>query len=637
MKKNTLSILVFLQLITSAAIAGELKYGISGIPDSLKKNANSVVRVSETTFQVYDNFKAQTTVLYAVTILNAKALDEAEMRVYYDNNSSVNYFKFRIYNTLGEDITRSFKTLEVTDESATSGGQLYTDDRCKVVNPTFAQYPVTIEYSYEVKSQIITYYPRWVPMAYTNMSLQKASFTLIVPKTQSPRIKGVYHIPEAKTTSDEQNNRYSWEISNIAAIETEPYSPPYYEQIPYLLLAPDRVKYDEYYNSFNSWSDFGKFQSYLNQGRDQLPPETVMKVTDLIKECPDNRSKVKKVYKYMQDRTRYVGVQIGIGGSQPIPADYVDKKGYGDCKGLVNYTKALLTTVGIKSFYTLVSAGTHSAPLITDFPCEQFNHIILCVPDDRDTIWLECTSQRKAFGYLGTFTDNRDALVVNENGGALVKTIAYSANENISSRKVSVIIDNEGDASVKTFTENKAIQSEEIEGEIYESPEDQRKEYLKQVGYSDCIINSLKYTLKGDFIPAGTVEADLFVPAYASKSGNRYFVPIVMPDRGVSVPQNSTPRVNPVVVSRAFTDCDTVVITIPAGFNTEFIPGKQLIDSKFGKYTLAAELIGNQLHCYRSLVVFADRYKAAEYTDFVAFLKKTAKYDQTKVVLTQKN
>jgi hypothetical protein len=107
-------------------------------------------------------------VLYAITLLNSKAIDEAEMRVYYDNNSSVSYLKFRIYNAFGEDITRSFKTLEITDESATPGGTLYSDSRCKVVSPLFAVYPVTIEYSYEVKDQVITYYPRWMPMAFTN-------------------------------------------------------------------------------------------------------------------------------------------------------------------------------------------------------------------------------------------------------------------------------------------------------------------------------------------------------------------------------------------------------------------------------------------------------------------------------------
>jgi hypothetical protein len=156
LKKTIISVLVFLQLVSFEALAGDLKYSILEIPDSLKKNANSVVRVSETTFRVDENYKSQETVLYAVTLINSKAIDEAEIKVYYDNNSSVSYLKFRIYNAFGEDITRTFKTLEVTDESATDGGTLYSDDRCKVVSPLFAVYPVTIEYSYEVKARLFS-------------------------------------------------------------------------------------------------------------------------------------------------------------------------------------------------------------------------------------------------------------------------------------------------------------------------------------------------------------------------------------------------------------------------------------------------------------------------------------------------
>ena len=141
-------------------------------------------------------------------------------------------------------------------------------------------------------------------------------------------MKGVNRIPDVSISSEKETNQYKWEISNFAAIETEPFSPPYYELIPFLLLAPDYVNYNTYSNQFASWNDFGKFLSYLVSDRDQLAPETIVKLQELVKGCADRKSKIKAVYKYMQDRTRYVGVQIGIGGWQPTPADFVDKKGY---------------------------------------------------------------------------------------------------------------------------------------------------------------------------------------------------------------------------------------------------------------------------------------------------------------------
>ena len=67
--------------------------------------------------------------------------------------------------------------------------------------------------------------------------------------------------------------------------------------------------------------------------------------------------KAKKIYQYVQDNTRYISVQVGIGGMQPITAKEVDLVKYGDCKGLTNYTKSLLDIVGVKSNYTRLYAS----------------------------------------------------------------------------------------------------------------------------------------------------------------------------------------------------------------------------------------------------------------------------------------
>ena len=59
----------------------------------------------------------------------------------------------------------------------------------------------------------------------------------------------------------------------------------------------------------------------------------------------------------MQNNTRYISIQLGIGGWRPFEAAYVASKGYGDCKALSNYMYSLLKEAGILSYYTLVKAG----------------------------------------------------------------------------------------------------------------------------------------------------------------------------------------------------------------------------------------------------------------------------------------
>ena len=130
----------------------------------------------------------------------------------------------------------------------------------------------------------------------------------------------------------------------------------------------------------------------LIKGRDIIDEATKLKVLDLVKDATSSLEKAKIVYQFMQNKTRYISVQVGIGGWEPIAADKVDKVGYGDCKGLTNYTKALLDVVGVTSYYTVVYAQ-EKRDLDTNFASIQGNHVILNIPRKKKDIWLECTSQ----------------------------------------------------------------------------------------------------------------------------------------------------------------------------------------------------------------------------------------------------
>jgi hypothetical protein len=84
--------------------------------------------------------------------------------------------------------------------------------------------------------------------------------------------------------------------------------------------------------------------------------------------------------------------------------------------------KAALKAVGIKSYIGIINAEYNDEPVDPDFPANNFNHAILCVPGQKDSVWLECTSSTTDFNELGSFTENRYALLITDNGGALVPT-----------------------------------------------------------------------------------------------------------------------------------------------------------------------------------------------------------------------
>ncbi|MEZ5148898.1 MAG: hypothetical protein R2759_17955 [Bacteroidales bacterium] len=70
------------------------------------------------------------------------------------------------------------------------------------------------------------------------------------------------------------------------------------------------------------------------------------------------------------------------------------------------------------------------------------------VPLANDTLWLECTNQDMPFAYLGTFTDNRRALAITDNGGVLVRTKSYEADSNLICTKATFHVDADGNCNV---------------------------------------------------------------------------------------------------------------------------------------------------------------------------------------------
>lgn len=170
----------------------------------------------------------------------------------------------------------------------------------------------------------------------------------------------------------------------------------------------------------SSWQKYGEWQYQLLNGRDLLTEPFRAKLHELTASCTTDRDKVKAIYDYLAKTTRYVSIQLGIGGLQPIAAADVCRTGFGDCKGLSNYTRAMLKELGIASTYTVIS--TTNERLLPDFSsANQMNHVILQVPLPQDTLWLECTNPSLPFGYVHQDIAGHDALLIEPTGGQMYR------------------------------------------------------------------------------------------------------------------------------------------------------------------------------------------------------------------------
>lgn len=419
--------------------AGEGDYSVRNISPVLLKNANAVLRHEQIQFQVKSVTETVLRNHYVITILNENGDSWAQFSEYYDKHSRIVSAEGILYDAGGKIIKR-IKRKDFEDVSGVSGGSLMDDNRIRRHNFHHRSYPYTVEYTCEKVTESSLFFPRWIPQGGERLAVEASSMEMICRPDYTFRYKSFNYEREPVITEDKQMRKAVWSVKNLPAIVREPLAPRWHELTTMVLFAPTDFQIDNYKGKMTSWRDFGKFVFALNAHRDQLPESVKQTVRKLIEGLDDPVERISRLYRYMQENTRYISIQLGIGGWQPFSASEVADKGYGDCKALTNYMYSLLKEASIPSYYTLVRAGRGQNYLTVDFPSQQFNHVILCVPLQNDTIWLECTSQTLKAGYLSDFTCDRFALMIDAEGGRLVKTPVYGTNENTQVRKLSAAI-----------------------------------------------------------------------------------------------------------------------------------------------------------------------------------------------------
>jgi Domain of Unknown Function with PDB structure (DUF3857)/Transglutaminase-like superfamily len=350
MRKTTFA-LIGLVVLATAARAGDGDYAITRIPAGLLKGANVVKRAEEITFEITEGNRAKYHRKVAFTILNEQGDKWATMVEGYDKLRSIESFEGTLFDAYGKKI-KSLKKSDIKDVSGSDDGSLADDNRVKWHSFFYKVYPYTVEYEVEIRYKGTMFIPDWLPQQRPVMSVEQSRLTVISPMTNPLRYKMFNYKGEPVITENKSDKIYTWEVKDMAAVEDEYASPSWHEITASVFLATERFVLEDYEGSNATWKDFGKFVYDLKKERDALPDDIKQKVHQLADGTQDVKEKIRKLYEFMQQNTRYISVQLGIGGWQPYDARYVGTKKYGDCKALSNFMYSLLKEAGIRAVYT---------------------------------------------------------------------------------------------------------------------------------------------------------------------------------------------------------------------------------------------------------------------------------------------
>jgi hypothetical protein len=637
MLKKLLSCIAAVFIFTGAECA-DPKYPVNTIPAELRENVNIVFRHDEMVFKILSKSKATFYVHQVITILNEKGKSYASEVVGYDKLSKIRDINGTVYDADGKQI-KKLKNSDIYDQSAFDGFSLYSDARFKSLDLSQSTYPYTVEIEYEVEYKFLFYIPAFALIPDEKISVEHSIYGL----HYAPDLKPRYTVAnaDAKPTMGQSKDGLQtmvWEFNNVKPIKFEPHGPSRSDVIVSITAAPSHFEYDDYVGTMNSWDEFGRWITSLNKGRTTLPEASKQKIKELTANAKTVEEKVKILYEYMQNKTRYVSIQLGIGGYQPFEASVVDQTGYGDCKALSNYMVAMLETVGIPSHYALIRAGEGAATMRSDFPSPQFNHAIVAVPNGKDTLWLECTSQSNPFGYQGKFTGDRKALLITNNGAKIANTIRYTAEDNVQSRIADVELLTTGDAKaiVKTTYSGLQYENDYLDFILNKGFDEQKKWIQQNTEIPNFDVQSFNFKNKKDKIPTAEVSTELSLRRFATVSGKRIFITPNLMNRSTHIPEKVEGRKTNVFTRFSYTDIDTIRYHLPEGIYPEFLPESVKLTSRFGQYEVSYKVDQGSLVYTRKIKMVKGEFPAESYQEMIDFYKSINKADHTKLVFLSK-
>ncbi len=636
MKINKYPIILLLFIIFSSYAQNNL-FNVLNIPENLKKDANSVIRKNEVLISMNSENSLTIKSQQIITVLNKLGDRAAQITLYYDKRRTVKNVVAYIFDAFGKEV-KKVKKSDFTDGSVSDGFSLFSDDRYLHYKYIPISYPYTIQYISEIKSSNTAQIEGWYAIDYYNQSVMDSKYTFEYPLDVTIQ-KTENNFEGYPIEITNKPGKITYQVKNIPAIKYEPNSPSFLEIIPNMKLGVNKFSLEGVDGVATNWKEFGKwYYDNLIQNTQGLSENTKQKMKALTLGVTDPIEKAKIIYNYVQNKVRYVSIQVGIGGFKPMLASEVDNLGYGDCKALTNYTCALLNAVGVKAYPTLIYGDEdENRSIDKKVASPQGNHMILNLPINNKNIWLECTSQKTPFGEIASFTDDRDALVITPQGGEIKHTKIYKAKDNLQFTKGNLTFDENGKLNAELAIYSTGSQYinhlKRYDGDSPKELEILFKRYFSNINN----IHFTKSTIKNNKEKAVFEEYLSFNAAdYATIINNQMLIVINAFNKNTYVPKRLRNRKLPLKISKSYTDIDSVTVKLPPNFKIDYLPQKVEIKNNFGMYMINFKKVDETHYLYsRKLEIIKGQFPKEMYDKYRKFRKQIRKYDNSKIILNK--
>lgn len=605
---------------------------------------------------VFSNVNRNVDISYNKGVPVAKATEVSEMFILDDKANGI-YNKDKVYHSSFNELkkveayttapdgnsTKKIKVSEFKTQSSSSRDIFYDDsketsfDYARVIKGSITHVE-TEHFNKDIHFISPFYFSSYLPVV-------NATFSLTFPEDMDVRYiiknddKKNITVTESKKG---KRKKIEFNASSIKEFEYFPdaVSPSYYAQHVIVYVAQYKNDDNVIVPVYNTVNELYNWNAGFLKNVNTMPSDLLKKVSDSIcKGKTTDWEKARAIYWWVQNHIKYVAFEAGLEGFVPRQAADVCSKRYGDCKDMASLLTALLTTSGLKAYFTWI--GTRSIPYtynevplpITD------NHMISAVKIDGKWIFLDATDPNCIFGFPTNAIQNKQALIgISPDKFELATVPTVEAAKNAIIDSTFLTIDKKllkGFASVDYLG---YYGSDMYNSLLYNKGDDERVYARRRMakGSNKFIMNDYKITYTDTLNKSANIRSNFEIPDYAKSIDDEIYINLNL-EKLFNNTAVDTAKRKIAIDNDYLSDIRQVhVLKIPDGYVMEHLPKNVSVSNGIVDFSIEYKQVKDQVFATQLYVTKKLLIEAGDFTDWNAALAKIAPAYKEEIVLKKK-
>lgn len=568
-------------------------------------------------------------------------------------NKDHNLTSFHVWSIGPDGHQYSLKKDQIFERGSEDWGILYDDVRFRSANVPGSDPGGVVAYEYTMRYPL---YSGNEPWEFQNpIPTIKSVFEVDLPAGW--RYRSLWRNYASVQPTEVQPNCIRWELANIPGIDLEsiPLAPAegaltgrmevYFSAA----MLPDGPK-----EAPELWTRIGQWYTQLAAPESEGPADIATASRALTDSNAEFMSRIQKVADYMQQKIRYVGIEIGIGGYVPHSAEEIYRNQYGDCKDKVTLMIAMLDAVGVRATWVMVDTdrgvidpavpsliGDHMIAAI-EIPEGYHNPALKAVvtaKTGKRYLIFDPTNQYVPIGLLPTYLQGSTGLLMAGADSEAITLPTLAPDTDTLDRKANFILAADGSLTGTATVAHLGASSGGLRYSLVMSNDTEKRQKLENAlreDFSSFQVNSEDIKNARNLDQPLIMSYGITAASYAKHAGDMLLVrPRVIGSDATALDDVS--RKYPIEFSSTRDWRDSFDVKIPEGYKVDDLPDPVNVDTGFASYHSDVKVSSGVLHYSREFIVKKLEISAGDYPALRKFESQIYTDENHDAVLTKTN